>query len=400
MVRLRLKSTFKSGMIYIFNPEHDLALANFSSNYTPPSSILKMAQDLAVLPVWYSDRDMLVAEGVANQKYFETIQKLFPIYTQLISYNDISLRPDEEIIPWGWNPALCKKLKSYEVTDSQLPTIEKLQILRDYSSRKNAVQLLKELKFENSDYCGNSFYFQEFGDLLTYLQSTPGNKVLKMPVSGSGKGLIWIFGEITDKQTDWCKRVIKGQGGVVAEPVLDKVVDFAMEFYLEYGIVNFTGYSLFCSAPSGAYQGNQLISDEKIEKKLAEYVSIELLKQLKESLMIKLAELFPDYKGYAGVDMMICNSVKGFQIQPSVEINMRMNMGVVSRLFHNQFMSPESEGKFVVDYFKKPGSVVNFHEKLQQELPLKVENGKIISGYLSLTPVTVDTHYNVYVVVK
>jgi hypothetical protein len=102
----------------------------------------------------------------------------------------------------------------------------------------------------------------------------------------------------------------------------------------------------------------------------------------------------------AGVDMMICNTLSGFKIQPCVEINMRMNMGVVSRLFHNQFMNEDGEGEYIVDYFKKPESACKFHERLQQESPLKIKNGKIVSGYLSLTPVTADTHYVAYVIVK
>jgi len=89
-----------------------------------------------------------------------------------------------------------------------------------------------------------------------------------MPLSGSGKGLMWILGDMTDKQTDWCRRVIRQQGGVVAEPVLRKVLDFAMEFYLDGGACRFAGYSLFHAADSGAYGGNELLSDSRIEEKL------------------------------------------------------------------------------------------------------------------------------------
>lgn len=386
--------------MYIFNPEHDLALANFSNNYTPPSSAIKMALDLAIFPIWYAGQEDVVAEGEVNPEFLETVKDKFLLLPQLITYDEIAQRLKEDISPWGWNPALRKKLLSNGVNENYLPTIEKLQVLRDYSNRINAVKLLKELRSESNLLCGDSYYFDEINSLLVYLRSLPGNKVLKMPVSGSGKGLIWVLGEITDKQIDWCRRVIKVQGGVVAEPVLDKVVDFAMEFYLRNGIANFSGYSLFTSTSSGAYVGNELISDEKIEKRLAEYVPLEVLLYLRESLLIKLSALFPDYNGFIGVDMMICKTNEKFQIQPCVEINMRMNMGVASRLFYDQFMLPESEGKFVVDYFKKPGYAVAFHEKLQQELPLKVNNGKIVSGYLSLTPVTANTNYVIYVVVK
>jgi hypothetical protein len=63
-------------------------------------------------------------------------------------------------------------------------------------------------------------------------------------------------------------------------------------------------------------------------------------------------------------------------------------------------MNEDGEGEYIVDYFKKPESACKFHERLQQESPLKIKNGKIVSGYLSLTPVTADTHYVAYVIVK
>ena len=41
--------------LYLFNPDSDLALANNETNYIAPVSARRMAQDLALLPVWYAD---------------------------------------------------------------------------------------------------------------------------------------------------------------------------------------------------------------------------------------------------------------------------------------------------------------------------------------------------------
>lgn len=40
--------------MYLFNPENDLALANFSANYMPPASAVRMARELTLLPIWYA----------------------------------------------------------------------------------------------------------------------------------------------------------------------------------------------------------------------------------------------------------------------------------------------------------------------------------------------------------
>lgn len=402
----------------LFNPWHDLALANFSANYTPPASSMKLSEDLALLPIWYGNDKIVIAEGDANRIYLEKIKDLFSIDFQLISLNDINSYPEDKILPWGWNPTLRRILIKHGANELNIPSLDQLKQLKQYSDRKNAVEVLRELKIEVTDQftlksssnirisdtvCGESYYFDNLDELLKYLDSTPGDKALKMPVSGSGKGLIWVLDDITDKQTDWSRRVIREQGGVVAEPKLNKVRDFAMEFYIDKGLVRFTGYSLFTSASSGAYTGNELMNDNRIEEQLSKYVSIDIIHYIRESLQKKLAARFPDYTGYAGVDMMICKNIDlsgiNYCVQPCVEINMRMNMGVVAHTFYSRFVRPNAEGRFEIKYFKKPGNALSFHENKQQESTLNVVNGKIESGYLALTPVTNNTHYIAYVII-
>ena len=43
-----------SHRLFLFNPDHDMALANFTPYYQPPSEIIRMANDLSVLPLWYA----------------------------------------------------------------------------------------------------------------------------------------------------------------------------------------------------------------------------------------------------------------------------------------------------------------------------------------------------------
>ena len=385
--------------MHLFNPWHDLALAHFSPDYTPPASAVQMTNDLAVLPVWYAGGDTVIAEGTLNRTFVDEWKEVLPVTSPLISFPEIALHPQEALIPWGWNPLLRKKMLASGADERQVPTMEELQRLRGYAHRQHAVKLLRELKAEEPGFCGESHYYTRLEELLAFLSSTAGDKVLKMPLSGSGKGLIWILGSITDKQTDWCRRVIREQGGVIAEPVLRKVQDLAMEFYLEQGDCRFAGYSLFRAAASGAYTGNELLSDRHIVEKLSLFYPAIGWQRLRDSLIPKLARLFPHYSGYAGVDMMICETREGYAVQPCVEINMRMNMGMVARRFHDQFMETDGQGRFTVDYFRKPGDAWSFHRKMEQAYPLVVADNKITSGYLPLTPVTADTRYTACIVV-
>jgi len=275
--------------------------------------------------------------------------------------------------------------------------MEELKQLRSDSGRQNAIHILNELRAENNAFCGESYFFSVVDDLLHFLHSRNGDHVLKMPNSGSGKGLSWVKGKITDKQTDWCRRVIHEQGGLVAEPVLIKIEDFAMEFNLADNKAEFIGYSLFQSTSSGAYRGNFLMPQTDMEERLGEYTGPVLLRQLRKSLTEKLSRQFPTYSGYLGVDMMVCKTDTSYRVQPCVEINLRMNMGIVAHILYNRFIKTGSTGKFTVDFFKKTGEALTFQQKMSTDFPLIIENGKIVSGFLSLTPVSEQTQYLAYV---
>lgn len=383
--------------MYLFNPDNDLALAHANANYTTPSSAKKLGEDLGVLPIWFApDGSKVVTEYDLKGKeaYVDSINKLFGLNYSLISLSDIALFPHEPLVPWGWNLSLRKKLILSGVPEDNLPTITDIETLRGYSSRLNAVNLLRELLPLDSAFCGVSHYFTNSVDLLSFLSTYQGDRFLKMPYSGSGKGIIRIIDLITDKQTDWARKVIKNQGGVVAEPVFNKVVDFAMEFSIADGGVSFEGYSLFNTSKAGAYLGNILMPDNDIERVLSLYVDIELIYRLKGVISQKLLSYFPLYRGFLGVDMMVCEMPDGsFKIHPCVEVNLRMNMGLVAYRFYNRFVRQGSQGVYRIDYFKHQGEALSYHNEMVVKSPLVLKDGKIISGYLALNPVNELTNY-------
>ena len=383
--------------MYLFNPDHDLALANRSESYTPPYSAVKMTEDLVLLPLWYAPNgSKIVAEGAENKAFLESMKTLFQINVTMISFSEIARFPNEKIVPWGWNPALRKKLLNAYVSEQNTPSIDEIERLYDYSGRQHAVKMLRELKRDNELFCGESHYFTLINDVLRFLDSQSGNGVLKMPHSGSGKGLIWILGEMTDKQIDWVRRVLRVQGGIVAEPVLPKVQDFAMEYKMENGCIRFIGYSLFRTSDSGAYLGNELMSDEEIEQKLLHYIPKSILHHINELLKQKIPVYFPDYNGFLGIDMMICKTERGYQVQPCVEINMRMNMGLVAHIFRERFVAQQAKGMLMVEYFNLKHKALAHHQQMINNSPLIIENGKIKKGYLALTPVNEDTNFVAY----
>jgi hypothetical protein len=230
-------------------------------------------------------------------------------------------------------------------------------------------------------------------DVVDFVSRNP-KAIFKAPWSNSGKGLCWVSDGLTDSVLGWCRNVVEKQGAVVAEKVYDKVQDFAMEFLCDASEVRFAGYSLF-QTERGVYRCNELMSDAAIVETLTnKWISKELLLVVQDRLKeFILKEIAPLYNGYLGVDMFIYADNNQYRLHSCVEINLRMTMGMVARIFFNRFVEPNHTGKFYIDHFPSVGDLLADHQQLLSSQPLQVEDGRIIKGYLSLSPISKNSHY-------
>ena len=373
--------------LYLFNPENDMALASGSPYYMAPASAKKMAADLSALPAWYADAGSGVL--LADDRQVEWLQKGCALPLEVEGRTDI---PAAGVcpMPWGWSLALVHRLGDAVCTGVDVEAV------RSLSSRQTAVNLLPKLRVEGTE--GESFWLTSVDEVCSFA-AMHDKVLLKAPWSGSGKGIQPLCGQPDDNLKGWTRRVIVSQGGVVGEPFYDKVKDFAMEFRVTDEGVRFAGYSLFEADARGIYKENLLASDEAIGTMLAEYVGEVLLHRLQRLLAVELEACLGDtYRGYLGVDMMVVCTAVGYAVHPCVEVNLRMNMGVVSRLFFDRYVCREAVGRYVIEYFPRPGDALRFHEEMVQGHPLRFSGGRIAEGYLSLTPVFEDTCYLIYAV--
>jgi hypothetical protein len=332
-----------------------------------------MARELSALPAWYAP----AGSAVWTDADFGS----WPVRPEGVECVR-AFTPDYELCPWGWNPALVHRLGIQKEVEG----------IRRLSSRRTAVEVLAELGG------GSSEWITSVEALYTYIYNK--ECVLKAPWSGSGRGVYFIAREgMTDSQRGWAERILRTQGAIVAEPRYPGVQDLAMEFRVdEAGRAHFAGYSLFETDGQGAYEGNVLASDEAIEATLAPYVGREVLRTTRERLTELLSEkLGGRYTGYLGVDMMIYDGEDGYRLHPCIEINLRMNMGLVARLFYDRYVAPGAQGTYSVAYFPKKGEALAQHERMQREFPCRIQGNRVVKGYLSLTPVTEDTCYQAFI---
>jgi hypothetical protein len=101
--------------------------------------------------------------------------------------------------------------------------------------------------------------------------------------------------------------------------------------------------------------------------------------------------------------MMICrfpeNKKTVFRIHPCVEINLRMNMGVMTRLLYDRYVYSDSTGRFGIDYHPSESEALKEHERLSATFPLEIREGKVRSGYLPLVPVHKRSCYRAWILV-
>ena len=444
-----------------------MALASFSSYYKAPREIIRMRNDLSALPCWYAEMGggvLVASEGDVDAFRSQCMGRgLVPWGTCMAEsqFADGVMGRCSSLpfkcFPWGWNPALVQllsvkfhneKLRSsnmsvvsssveggdaclsssvgglLDATLFSLPSMEQLQRIRTLSGRQQCVKVLADFA-ALSGICGEAVVCSSLDEVLLFIQNHE-DVILKAPWSGSGRGLIRTsLANWTLNQEGWVSRILRTQGSIMAEPIYNKVEDFAMEFYMdEMHRLSFVGYSLFETDSHGNYKGNVLLSNERIVERLTRYVSAELLMSIQQQLLVSLTNLIgADYVGYFGVDMMICQepnqsevleddsdtsvgNIVGhnsgypitYVVHPCVEINLRMNMGVIARLLSDRYLSEHSEGIYVVEHFGADGEALSFDKQMRNEHPLTVENHKLVQGYFTLTPVTETTRYQCYVI--
>ena len=381
--------------VYLFNPENDMALASGSPYYMAPANIKKMAADLAALPAWYA----LPGSGVlmSDERQKEWMKKEYGFMLDVEWLLDVPGSCDR-VCPWGWNHSLLRRLREQGILKEGLLSDEQMYRLRILSSRQMAVELLPRLRVERT--LGESFLITSLENLKAF-ESKGERVLLKSPWSGSGKGVRMVEDLSDPSVYGWAKRVVSSQGAIVVEPYYNKVVDFAMEFQVGNEGISFVGYSLFETDVRGIYKGNVLASNAMIEQELSEYVPLEVLKCIQEKCLDELKEVYGGaYEGYLGVDMMICRDGDEYYVHPCVEVNLRMNMGVVSRLLYDRFLSDGVKGTYAIEYFPNPGDAWAFHERMKHDYPVNMKNNRIKSGYLSLSPVFQETSYLIFILLK
>ncbi|MDH6356704.1 hypothetical protein [Parabacteroides sp. PF5-9] len=390
--------------LHLFNPGYEMAVANETVQYTPPLNVQKMRRELALLPMWYGEKEdyVLMADetpsfdfGIIDRINYPTPVTLRSIYTQ------IKISPAMECSPWGLSPDTIACLNRLKADHPSLIVPVWKKEYHQLSGRQTAAECLDLIRnYLPEDYFPSAPVFcQETGEIDAFIREKQPPFVLKTPFSSSGRGLWWLYeNRLNTNDIQWINGALKRQRLISIELGLDKVQDFALEFYLDdEGKVSYEGISVFNTVGKGAYTGNRLDSQENLHQSIFQLTGGTYFNRIRHAVQSIIENIFGGiYSGYIGVDMLVYKTEKGNLIHPFVEINMRYTMGMVAIQLVRKHIAPSASGHFSMTYS------VNAYEEdvlLKEKYPLVIENNRIRQGYLSLCPVNRETQFRTFVLV-
>lgn len=391
--------------IYLYNPTCELAVANGDVNYVSPKALRAFVRELGVLPLYFgSCDDVVLVEQLPPAEFSERLNQAgipvpeFRLLAHALTDLAFLEQPKEELLPWGWSPATHKLLEplkercSHQYKMSSNAQWSEMQ--KQLFGRETALLVLKDLLTHSAtDWMPPLTELPErctTHDEVMALQQRWRRVVTKAPWSASGRGLqILRPEEYNQTNRQVISGILKQQGYVIAGPWYQKLADLSFHFFAHGdGRIEFRGQASFITDEAGRYQGNYIdvipdhLSDE--QKKFIEAKSPAIIRGLEQALLT--SPLAKNYRGWLGIDSILYHDEAGqLRIHPCLEINCRLNMGALT-LKLRESLHEGATGSWRIGFFK-PGTLPAFDQEQTAKYPLKMVNGKIVRGYLPLSPV-------------
>ena len=314
--------------VYLFNPEHDLALAHGAHNYTAPPFARQLRHDLRLLPAWVAPAGSFIA--IPDDAPIEEDRRWLLDHHLDITPVPISGIADLgpcRIHPWGWDATMRHQLLACGVSSDFLPTEADLDWIRRLSRRRVTIAVHEALDMPAVP---RPVELASLQDIVAFMNGNPGC-YLKMPWSGSGKGIYRVIDPQGDRHVlHWIEGALRRQGSLLCEVGMDKVQDFAVECECRDGKTLLTGYSVFDSDFHSQFATGRVGPREELHQYLLNrYPALDHV--VERVLLVLDSMVATHYNGPLGVDMMLYRADDGnLALNPCVEVNLRMTMGMVT----------------------------------------------------------------------
>lgn len=341
--------------LHIFNPDTDYALSCKSPIYTPPAIVAAFRDEYALLPAIFASRGDTILIFNESDKPFRRFQDLAEEKDiRIVKITDLGsnahINNISEIRPWGWNHTLTRQLKdkSDGKLSGLLPSSEKINRLARLSHRNTSDRFHEYFKYCGFNECETPRECMTLGEAMEFMKLHP-DCFFKAPHSSSGRGVMHTEG-LTDLQiSQWISGIISTQGSVMAEADMKKSLDFASEWKCSDGKACFLGWAVFDASRRGKYHYNIIAPQHRLRQLIEMHSTqnLESIIELQKSAIEKIVDT--DYEGFLGIDMV---ASKDGRVNPCIEINFRITMGLVALDINNILSETDSmEANILRKYF-------------------------------------------------
>lgn len=402
--------------LYYFNPTCEYEVGNASPNWQPNRLLQQMESELDFLPMFFaSGRDVVLVENLPSEKYLAHLNYLpidlpsFISKREAFGNSKFQSQSWQSLKPWGWSPAMHKLLSPYKPSCSeffqQSPVFNWKNEYRDLYSKKFGLEILQRLliEFPIKDFIQKeqTAVVCKTKDDFEALLAKWNRLMVKAPWSSSGRGLQPITKTpVHPKVWEKLLGIVTDQGYALAEPLLNKKLDIAFQFRIEKQKVTFVGISNFSADANGRYIGNHLNGlPDSIDSRIRNFAH-RVPDMLVEPLIriLESSELARSFEGYFGVDALIYEDKNGeLKINPCLEINLRYNMGLLA-IHLERFLVPGVKGMYRT-WFQPGNNYFDFKTEMEKKHPLRINDGRLKSGFFSLTDPQPDSKFGAYILI-
>lgn len=402
----------KAPNLYIFNATSEMAISNGTVSFMPNKILTRFEQDLDILPICYTqEEDVILVNQIPDTKFLESLKNVgisiprFELFPQALTNQKFLKEEKGELRPWGWSNRIHHQLTPFKAQCNKdyldQPNANWKIEHKELYSRKLALACLEHIKSNSlsTKYISNDIFpiICTKQSEVEELQERWQQIVIKSPWSSSGRGLQVLRKAYINKSVEQALGgVLKSQGYVMVEALVDKQLDFSVQFHSNgKGQLEYLGFGFFNTNDNGQYQANYIGFTPSIFSQSLSKSDQELLINNIEQALIK-HNIADEYCGYLGVDCMLFLNKDGeMKIQPCLEINLRYNMGTIA-IKLDPYIHSESKGTFNI-YAEAKSDFVSFNKKMTQEHPFEMKDGKWFKGYLPLTSPNQDKLFGAYI---
>lgn len=300
-------------------------------------------KQLQFLPVLYGkEKDGVLVCETPNPEYLLSLpftpptlhllsdKKKLPFNLATAIEDDKSTQPFDfkQIQSWGPSLLIAKWAKKHTLNYSMPPW----EIVKQVHS--------KQFSFEQGSKLPQARLLNQATDATEWLSQVKGKKVLKTCFGTSGKGHL-IIDEKSDKnkilsflQKEWNKSL-----PVIAEPWVERILDFSTQWLIEEGgKILYLGSTLCKNNPRGQYESSEVGNEEHLFGSYLKFL------QQHQEFVIPVLKTMQNlgWFGHVGIDAFIYQEDEIATLHPLVEINARKTMGFVALMLQQHHFPGET----------------------------------------------------------